>query len=168
MVLDRFVRPQVPEAKQLIGRHIQCLKLYRRMTRSKDQRDPRLRSLSNAQETLSQGRRIGKGINLTTALHYSTKSNNPRGLGRRIKWKVASKDHSPRHRVSLAETSGRLVVTHSHAARTIDTLLTQDLRRGCGVEMYKIDSKSRGQSAEEECIAPTWLGVLVKLRWREI
>jgi hypothetical protein len=68
MVVGRFVRPQVPEAKQITGRNIQCLKLFRRIASSKDQIHPRLCSLRNVQATLSQGRRIGKGYSFDDSL----------------------------------------------------------------------------------------------------
>jgi hypothetical protein len=103
---------------------------------------------------------------MTTALHHSTKTKDHEALGnasrRKYHHKITAQDLS-----ELGKSSGAVGCTHCRVARKVDMLLTQDLRRGCGVSTYKIDLKSRGQSEEEEDMTPTRLGVLVKSRQRE-
>jgi hypothetical protein len=102
-------------------------------------------------------------IQMTTALHHSTKTKVHEALSnasrRKYHHKITAQDMSEQ-----GKSSGAVGGTHSRVARKVDLLLTQDLRRGCGVAIYKIDSKSRGQSEEEEYTTPTRLGMLVKSR----
>jgi hypothetical protein len=127
---------------------------------------PRLISIRNVQEFLLQGRRIGEKYKHDNSLTPQHQEKSPRGLEQRVKKGASSRSHSRRHREQV-KSSGRLVAHTAAWLARLTGFLHNDLRRGCGVEMYKIDSRSRGQSEEERILTPTRLERLVRSRQRE-
>jgi hypothetical protein len=63
----------------------------------------------------------------------------------RMNQKLTARDTSEQ-----SKNSGRLVVHTAAWLARLTGFLHNDLRRGCGVEMYMIDLKGRGQSEAEK------------------